>query len=254
TAGLAPGKVRATVFKAIARRGSQAQPRLAQPEVVGKMGAWLGVTPAGRKGAREPNLGGRGLAALRMEGRRVFRAELGLGNRWRAQTGASATQETPGVAANTFYANASMPGIMARGKTESLAVTLALDSLEQPIGPTCAQSAIDPSRKLELVLVFPQNIEMVDVSRRQVNHRVMLLFHIRGTQPGSGELWVTFRQECRVVLSLVLKAQIVESAQADDRRSATGRGEKVPQPKEGRGWEDMERYRSKRRARLRISH
>jgi hypothetical protein len=79
------------------------------------------------------------------------------------------------------------------------------------------QATFDSSQKLAVQVVAVQNMAVVrpdpvQVDPAKLGRSVKLTFDVQGTHPGPGELCVLLRQECSVLLSLILNPQIVETA------------------------------------------
>jgi hypothetical protein len=120
-------------------------------------------------------------------------------------------------------------------------VLLSREVIERSIHAAAASSSakVEADRKL-IVQVIPRvNFETVDTSRIEVDPPApdapqTLMFDVRPTHTGKGEIWVVIRQGPVPLATLSLRPNIVETKARENRRTSssadTAEAEKVPGP------------------------
>lgn len=148
------------------------------------------------------------------------------------------TWETPEPAEDRqhrdhYYFGASMKETIAAGRTETVRVLISRDRLEQQSGiassmsdarlPASRPGADEPM--LIIQLIPKTNLEIVGEDRytlapESVTGEVELMFDIRATASGDGELWVLVRHGALRLATLTLKTRIASGTAAQTSRSS----------------------------------
>lgn len=118
----------------------------------------------------------------------------------------------------TCYFHAEMDGEVILKRAASVELFVSREVISRLIGVATAagSSEVDPSKKL-MIQVFPKNnFEMVGDDRVEIDPPApsspqQLIFDLRPTHLGEGEVWVIARQGQIPLVTLVLKPKIVEA-------------------------------------------
>ena len=144
----------------------------------------------------------------------------------------------PAVAATTgrCYFTAAMPAAVAVNQTVPVEVALSRDLIEVAASATSGAGSgdVDFARTLRAQLIPKTNLEIVGDSFVELppwgdRRRFDLLFEVRGTNDGDGEVMVVFRQGPLVVGTLTLRPQVGAAAMPGaNRLVATSEAEPEP--------------------------
>jgi hypothetical protein len=120
----------------------------------------------------------------------------------------------------TCYFRADMDAEVIVKRTTTIIVTISREMLEQMSGGiseiNSANLSIEKKILVRVVaksnfIVIDENDGRADIDIPVVNQPTELLFDVRATEEGEGEIWVLFRQEQVIVAKLILKPKVVKS-------------------------------------------
>ncbi|HEU4628331.1 MAG TPA: CHAT domain-containing protein [Gemmatimonadaceae bacterium] len=145
----------------------------------------------------------------------------------------------PTVATTTgrCYYTAAMPGVVGVEQTVPVEVALSRDVIEIAAGATSAGGSgeVDFARTIRVQLIPKTNLEIVGDSFVELppwgdRRRFDLLFEVRGTNAGDGEVLVVVRQGPLVAGTLTLRPQVVAAAATPGAPRVVATGDAAPEP------------------------
>jgi hypothetical protein len=118
-----------------------------------------------------------------------------------------------------IYFAASMPDSVAVNKTAALLVALSRDVIEAVETEVSRTASVEVNRTRTLIvqIVAKKNLEImgddrVELDPGELGHLTDLIFEVKGTNAGVGDVWVLFRQGPVALATLRLAPQVTEDA------------------------------------------
>lgn len=142
----------------------------------------------------------------------------------------------PGVICH-FRAEMDAEVVVKRATT--IIVTISRELLEQVVGGISADASreVNPEKKIVIRVITRSNFIVVDSNDGQAeidvpkpNEPQELLFDVRATEEGKGEIWVLIRQDQVSVAKLVLKPKVVKSRKLSSEKLISERVTSDPKP------------------------
>lgn len=145
--------------------------------------------------------------------------------------------EPPLSPRDRFYFAASMPNSVVVDETAVIQVAISRDvmeAVESAVGHS-GSAEVDRTRNLIVQVIGKKDLEVVGEDRFEcppddLGRRTDLVFEVKGTDAGVGEVWVLFRQGPMILVLLRLEPQVVGSAVTGPRGRIDVAADAAPEP------------------------